>query len=167
MKIPFCSHPPPIDIHHNEYFDADQFTMTVDVARKAVILSRVAGMEGVELGGMEIESLVPEALKDCSVDEFMVRLSEFDNAMAKRVADVEDTPGCRLHYAAKVDVEAGKVTVGLLSCPSDHPFNTAGPDNLVAMTTNYYTRPLVVQGAGAGGDVTATGVLADILECCK
>jgi aspartokinase/homoserine dehydrogenase 1 len=139
----------------------------VDVARKAVILSRVAGMEGVELDGMEIESLVPEALKDCSVDEFMVRLSEFDDAMAKRVADVEDTPGCRLHYAAKVDVEAGKVIVGLLSCPSDHPFNTAGPDNLVAMTTNYYTRPLVIQGAGAGGDVTATGVLADILECCK
>ena len=41
----------------------------------------------------------------------------------------------------------------------------AGPDSMVSITTNFYTRPLVVQGAGAGGDITATGVLADILRC--
>jgi homoserine dehydrogenase len=52
-----------------------------------------------------------------------------------------------------------------LSCQASHPFNNAGPDNMVAITTNFYTRPLVIQGAGAGGDVTATGVLADILQC--
>eukprot|EP00934_Nitzschia_sp_Nitz4_P009204 Nitzschia sp. Nitz4//scaffold85_size83877//36060//37067//NITZ4_005226-RA/size83877-processed-gene-0.140-mRNA-1//-1//CDS//3329559128//9194//frame0 len=136
----------------------------MDVARKAVILGRLAGLKGVELADMEIESLVPEALRGCSVEEFMEKLSEYDAAMTERVAAVE-AKGGRLHYAAKVDVNAGKVGVGLLSCEAAHPFNNAGPDNLVAITTNYYTRPLVVQGAGAGGDVTATGVLADILQC--
>ena len=136
----------------------------MDVARKAVILARLSGMEGVELGGMDIESLVPESLRDCSVDEFLEGLSAFDNDFASRVAKVEEAGG-RLHYAAKVDVSQNKVTVGPLACEASHPFNNAGPDNMVAITTNFYTRPLVVQGAGAGGDVTATGVLADILQC--
>jgi len=136
----------------------------MDVARKAVILARLAGMEGVELSKMNIESLVPEDLRECSVDEFMEKLHNYDTATAERVAKVE-AAGNRLHYAAKVDVTRNKVEVGLLSCEASHPFNNAGPDNMVAITTNFYTRPLVVQGAGAGGDVTATGVLADILQC--
>ena len=136
----------------------------MDVARKAVILARLAGMEGVELSKMNIESLVPESLRECSVDEFLEKLNNHDGAMAERVASVEAAGG-RLHYAAKVDVKENKVEVGLLSCEASHPFNNAGPDNMVAITTNFYTRPLVVQGAGAGGDVTATGVLADILQC--
>jgi homoserine dehydrogenase len=55
-----------------------------------------------------------------------------------------------------------------MAVDANHPFNSAGPDNLVAITTDFYCpRPLVVQGAGAGGDVTATGVLADIMECTR
>eukprot|EP00747_Dinoflagellata_sp_TGD_P185733 gnl/TRDRNA2_/TRDRNA2_42425_c0_seq1.p1 gnl/TRDRNA2_/TRDRNA2_42425_c0~~gnl/TRDRNA2_/TRDRNA2_42425_c0_seq1.p1 ORF type:complete len:486 (-),score=98.42 gnl/TRDRNA2_/TRDRNA2_42425_c0_seq1:214-1671(-) len=135
----------------------------MDVARKSVILARVSGLEGVELSSMNIESLVPESLKDCSVDEFMAGLPAFDEEFAARVAAVE-AKGERLHYAGKVDMKAGKVTVGPLGCEASHPFNNAGPDNLVSITTNFYTRPLVVQGAGAGGDVTATGVLADIMR---
>eukprot|EP00565_Helicotheca_tamesis_P009143 CAMPEP_0185730628 /NCGR_PEP_ID=MMETSP1171-20130828/10517_1 /TAXON_ID=374046 /ORGANISM="Helicotheca tamensis, Strain CCMP826" /LENGTH=302 /DNA_ID=CAMNT_0028399719 /DNA_START=150 /DNA_END=1058 /DNA_ORIENTATION=+ len=136
----------------------------MDVARKAVILARLSGLTGIELGSMHIESLVPEPLRICSMDEFMKEMHLYDDELAKRVKDVEDSGG-RLHYAAKVDVINKKVTVGLLSCEDSHPFNRAGPDNMVAITTNHYTRPLVVQGAGAGGDVTATGVLADILQC--
>jgi homoserine dehydrogenase len=96
----------------------------------------------------------------------MDKLSEHDSAMADRVSMVEGAGG-RLHYAAKVNVKENTVEVGLLSCEASHPFNNAGPDNMVAITTNYYTRPLVVQGAGAGGDVTATGVLVDILQCAN
>jgi aspartokinase/homoserine dehydrogenase 1 len=138
----------------------------MDVARKAVILARLAGMKGVDLSEMSIESLVPEPLRECSVEEFMDKLSEHDSAMADRVSMVEGAGG-RLHYAAKVNVKENTVEVGLLSCEASHPFNNAGPDNMVAITTNYYTRPLVVQGAGAGGDVTATGVLVDILQCAN
>jgi homoserine dehydrogenase len=136
----------------------------MDVARKAVILARIAGLEGIELEGMDIDSLVPEPLRECSVEEFMAGLSAHDESFAARVAAVEQTGG-RLHYAAKVDVLHKKVSVGPLACDASHPFNNAGPDNMVAITTNFYTRPLVVQGAGAGGDVTATGVLAEILQC--
>jgi homoserine dehydrogenase len=137
----------------------------MDVARKAVILARLSGLTGIELDNMEIESLVPKALEDCSVDEFMEGLSAYNQDFAARVRAVEATPGCRLHYAAKIDVEKKEVTVGPMACEASHPFNSAGPDNLIAITTNFYTRPLVIQGAGAGGDVTATGVLSDILQC--
>lgn len=136
----------------------------LDVARKAVILARLAGCTNVELENMSIESLVPPSLRDCSVQDFLQNLPLHDAAMAERVAAVEAAGG-RLHYAAAVDVTTNTVTVGLQSCPASHPFNNAGPDNMVAITTNYYTRPLVIQGAGAGGHVTATGVLADILAC--
>jgi len=136
----------------------------MDVARKAVILGRLAGLEGVELSKMNIESLVPESLRDCPVDEFLSKLSDFDDEMAERVAKVEANGGV-LHYAAKVDVKHKKVEVGLQACEAKHPFNNAGTDNMVAISTNFYTNPLVVQGAGAGGDVTATGVLSDILQC--
>ncbi len=140
----------------------------MDVARKAVILARLSGLTGIELTGLDIESLVPKELEDCSVEEFMAGLSAYDADFAKRVAYIEEIPGNRLHYAAKVDVAEKKVTVGPMAVDASHPFNSAGPDNLVAITTDFYNpRPLVVQGAGAGGDVTATGVLADILECAR
>jgi homoserine dehydrogenase len=140
----------------------------IDVARKAVILARLSGLTGIELTGLDVESLVPKPLQDCSVDEFMAGLSAYDNDFAARVASIEKNPGNRLHYAAKVDVVNKKITVAPMAVDASHPFNSAGPDNLVAITTDFYSpRPLVVQGAGAGGDVTATGVLADILECTR
>lgn len=138
----------------------------MDVARKAVILARISGVSGIELSSLQIESLVPDSLKDCSVDEFMNGLSSFDNEFAARVQEVETIPGRRLHYAAKIDVAKKEITVGPFAAVAGHPFNNAGPDNLVSITTNFYNpRPLVIQGPGAGGDVTATGVLVDVLQC--
>jgi homoserine dehydrogenase len=138
----------------------------MDVARKAVILARTSGMTGIELEGLTVESLVPPALEHCSVDEFMNQLSNYDDDFSSRMKTT--TPGQRWHYAAKVDVTNHTVSVGPMAVDADHPFNAAGPDNLFAITTNFYNpRPLVIQGAGAGGDVTATGVLADILSCTK
>ena len=84
-------------------------------------------------------------------------------ALPTGVAAVEAS-GERLHYAAKVDVAAGTVEVGPQACNAEHPFNHAGGDNMVSITTNFYAKPLVVQGAGAGGDVTASGVLTDVLR---
>jgi homoserine dehydrogenase len=137
----------------------------MDVARKATILARVSGVKGIELAKLDVEALYPASLAEVSVEEFMKELPKYDADFAKRVADVE-AKGQRLHYAAKVDAKSGSVEVGPLAVAADHPFNNAGLDNMVAITTNFYPRPLVVQGAGAGGDVTATGVLADILKCC-
>ena len=140
----------------------------IDVARKAIILARLSGLTGIELEKLDVESLVPSTLRECSVEEFLNGLPAFDDEFAQKVSKIEETPGRRLHYAAKVDVLNKKVTVGPMAVEASHPFNSAGPDNLVAITTDFYNpRPLVVQGAGAGGDVTATGVLADILECAR
>jgi homoserine dehydrogenase len=140
----------------------------MDVARKAVILARLSGLKGdcVNIDKLKVESLVPKALEDCSIEDFLKGLPEYDEEFAKRVAKVEETEGSRLHYAANVDVGGSQVTVGPMACEASHPFNAAGPDNLIAIHTNFYSpRPLVIQGAGAGGDVTATGVLGDILSC--
>ena len=143
----------------------------LDVARKAVILARIAGLDAVELNDLVVEPLVPPSLESCSVQDFWSCLSEHDEEFARMIKKVEDErPGNRLHYAAKVDLMAkdpkNRVVVGPVVCEASHPFNSAGMDNLVAVTTNFYSpRPLVVQGAGAGGDVTATGILADILSC--
>lgn len=94
----------------------------------------------------------------------MIGLPAFDNDFTTIVAPIEKVPGNRLHYAASVDVSNKKV-VGPMAVDASHSFYIKCPDNLVAIMTKFYTRPLVVQGGGAGGDVTATDVLADILEC--
>ena len=98
----------------------------MDVARKAVILARVAGLKAVELESMDIESLVPEPLRECSVEEFMAGLPAHDEAFAARVAAVE-AKGERLHYAGKVDMRAGVVTVGPLACAVRAAMHPAAP----------------------------------------
>merc|ERR1712032_467712 len=109
--------------------------------------ARMCGMKNVELDTMDIESLVPESLKDCSVEEFLNGLSKYDDDFANRVSKVESDQK-RLHYAAKVDVANQQVIVKPLPVDLSHPFNHAGPDNIIAITTNYYQeRPLVIQGA--------------------
>ena len=94
----------------------------MDVARKAVILARVAGVVGVELADLAVESLVPAELQSCSVDEFLAGLPKFDAAFADRIA-TEEAAGRRLFYAAAVDVAAGKVSVGPLAVETSHPFS--------------------------------------------
>merc|ERR1740139_732622 len=115
----------------------------MDVARKAVILARISGLTGVELDALAIESLVPPALESCSVEEFLSGLSKHDDEFANKVKAVEATPGSRLHYAAKVDLMSknpkDRVIVGPMACEASHPFNGAGPDNLIAITTNFYS----------------------------
>ena len=74
---------------------------------------------------------------------------------------------CRLKFVAKLN--KGKASVGLESVPPDHPFyNLVGSDNItVFYTTRYSESPLVVKGAGAGGEFTASGVFADIIKASQ
>ena len=72
-----------------------------------------------------------------------------------------------LRYVGLIDVENKQVKAGLLEYPASHPFATSlgGSDNIISFTTQRYTpRPLLVQGAGAGADVTAMGVVADLMR---
>jgi bifunctional aspartokinase / homoserine dehydrogenase 1 len=139
----------------------------MDVARKAVILGREAGLD-LELGDLDVESLVPVALADASVDEFLERLADFDEPMAQRV-EAAARDGEVLRYVADVNVRDGKARVRLERFTTDHPFaNISLTDNIVQFVTRRYSEnPLIIRGPGAGPDVTAAGIFADLLRLCS
>jgi len=131
-----------------------------DVARKLLTLAREAGQTA-EPGAVTVESLVPDALRDASPDVFLDRLAVADGLWAERLAALP--PGHRLAYVGTLDGRG--LTVGLQTVGPDSPLAALrGTDSLVAFTTERYVRPVVVMGPGAGPDVTAAGVLADIVH---
>ncbi len=135
----------------------------MDVARKVIILAREIGMR-LELGDVEVESLVPQGLGDGSIDEFLSALPEFDNAMKSRWEEA-NAEGNVLRYVGRLSQSNG-ATVRLESLPADHPFGHLNlTDNIVRYVSRRYSdNPLVVQGPGAGPSVTAAGVFADLLR---
>ena len=134
----------------------------MDVARKTVILARELGYQ-TETGDIRVESLVPENMRELSSEEFLSRLSEMDDAMLKLYKDAEKR-GMKLRYVGRV--EGGQCSVSLEEYPLDHPFSQArGTDNVISFRTMRYDKqPLVIKGPGAGPEVTAGGVFADILR---
>ena len=135
----------------------------VDVARKLIILAREMGLT-LELADVQIEGLVPEAVQSCGIEEFMQRLPEFDRAMAETLAAAR-AEGQVLRYVGRID-SLGKATVGLTRLEAKHAFgNIALTDNVVRFATRRYCdNPLIVQGPGAGPEVTAGGVFSDLLR---
>jgi aspartokinase/homoserine dehydrogenase 1 len=135
----------------------------MDVARKLVILGREMGL-ALELDDVEVESLVPAALRDCSIDEFLERLPAGDAAMNARLAEARQD-GQVLRYVARLTA-AGKATVALERLRAGHAFaSIALTDNVVRFVTDRYCdNALVVQGPGAGPAVTAAGVFSDLLR---
>jgi len=134
-----------------------------DVVRKLVILAREAGF-ATEVNEVEVESLVPPALRASSKEEFMRRLPEMDLSMAERFADAR-AAGQVLRYVGSIDRD-GRARVGLETLPASHAFaHVTGTDNIVLFKTDrYLQQPLVVRGPGAGPEVTAAGVFADLLR---
>jgi bifunctional aspartokinase / homoserine dehydrogenase 1 len=135
----------------------------MDVGRKLVILAREMGLD-LELDDVRIESLVPESLRKGSVEEFLKQLSGQDQAMTDLFVQARGRDEV-LRYVGAVNPE-GQCSVELKSYPRSHAFaGTSGSDNIVAFTTQrYHTQSLIVQGPGAGPDVTAGGVFADLLR---
>jgi aspartokinase/homoserine dehydrogenase 1 len=147
----------------------------MDVARKLIILGREMGLE-LELADVSIESLVPAGLENGSIEEFMGRLPRHDAAMRERF-DAARARGKVLRYLGRLTCEGGSAdarastgvaTVGLVELDAKHPFaNIALTDNVVRFATRRYCdNPLIVQGPGAGPEVTAGGVFADLLRLC-
>jgi len=134
-----------------------------DVARKLVILARENGWT-TQLSDVQLESLVPPALQDMGVDAFMDQLDAFDAPLLHRL-ETARAQGQVLRYVAHLDA-SGVATVGLVALPSDHAFaHIRLTDNIIQFTTRRYKdNPLVVQGPGAGPEVTAAGVFADLLR---
>lgn len=135
----------------------------MDVARKILILARIAGAK-LNLSDLEPENFLPQsALKAKNVDDFFVQLEKENTHFAEMVSRAEKNTQ-KLRYIAQY--QNGKITIGLQAVDGSHPFyNLSGSDNVVALYTQRYNQtPLVITGSGAGAEVTAAGVLADILK---
>ncbi|WP_394421216.1 bifunctional aspartate kinase/homoserine dehydrogenase I [Tenacibaculum mesophilum] len=135
----------------------------VDVARKILILARESGYE-LELSDIENNAFLPEkSLKTTNNDDFYASLTEFESHFQQVYKEAADK-NCRLKYVAEFN--DGKASVGLQHIPFDHPFyNLEGSDNIVLFFTDRYpVNPLQIKGAGAGAEVTASGIFADVIR---
>ncbi len=134
-----------------------------DFARKLLILGRELGYH-LEYADVECESLVPESCRgEMSAAEFLDRLAEVDHWYTSELAQAA-TQGMTIAYTG--ELKEGRAKVGLKRVPVESPVaGLNGTENLVVFTTDRYLKtPLVVKGPGAGGEVTAGGVFADILR---
>jgi aspartokinase/homoserine dehydrogenase 1 len=142
----------------------------LDVARKALILARELGL-ALDLEDVALEPFVPARhLAEDDPEKFLQSLASVDAAIAARVAALKQE-GKLLRYLACIEPEAAgaKITVAPVGVDAAHPAAALrGAEAFVAFyTERYRDYPLVVRGAGAGGDVTAAGVLADILRLAQ
>jgi len=139
----------------------------LDVARKALILARELGLQ-LELHDVAVEPFVDASLlAEDDPERFLRSLASHDEPFAAKVQRLA-AAGRTLRYLVQIVPGAGgrKVRVGPVAVDADHPaVPLRGAEALVAFTTaRYRDYPLLVRGAGAGGDVTAAGVLADVLR---
>lgn len=141
----------------------------LDVARKLTILARLAGLKVESPTSFPVQSLIPKELESCaSGDEFLEKLPQYDDDMDKLKAEAEKE-GKVIRFVGSVDVPAKQVRVGLDKFDKSHPIAALkGSDNIIAFYTKRYgANPLIIQGAGAGGDVTAMGVTADLVKVLR
>lgn len=135
----------------------------MDVARKILILGREAE-QTLEFEDITIQSMVPEDCREAAtVEEFFQKLQAHDSEFEKLLKEAE-SKGEKLRFMATL--ENGKAKVGLNSLPNAHPFSSlSGSDNMILLTTErYLDRPMIIRGPGAGADVTAAGVFADVIR---
>lgn len=157
------------ELGYTEPNPADDLT-GLDVARKALILAREMGFS-IDLEHVKVTPLVPaDVLAAPSIDELFAALERYEGALRETV-DAARASGRTLRYLARIEPDPTSpngvyVSVGPIGVDAEHPASRLrGTEALVAYTTERYSEyPLIVQGAGAGGPVTAAGVLADVLK---
>ncbi len=140
----------------------------MDMARKLLILIRETG-NAMEMDDIDLQPFLPAScLAPGSIDDFFLALEKQDADLAvlreKATAELQ-----KLCYIAVYDAEENRAELSLQRIGPEHPFFTlSGSENIVAFTTAFYHEtPLVIRGPGAGLEVTAAGVLADIIETIR
>ena len=135
----------------------------MDVARKLTIIARELGQE-IQVGDFPVQNLVPEPLKKLEVEGFLCNLQKYDDEMLELYQETRSN-NQTLRYIASLDLN-GNASVGLEKVPADDALsNIQLTDNLVQFKSDRYAaNPLVIQGPGAGPEVTAAGVFGDLLK---
>ena len=136
-----------------------------DVRRKLLILARAAGV-ALEPEQVEVESLLPPALAALPAAQVDAALAQLDAPLAARLQQARGQ-GLSLCFVARLDGHGA--SVGLRALPADHPLaGGRGTDNRVAIRSDRYCgQPLLIQGPGAGADVTAAALLDDVLGIAR
>lgn len=138
----------------------------LDVARKLTILARLAGLPVESPTSFPVQSLIPKELETVSSgDEFLEKLPGFDSQMEETKSAAEKQ-GKVVRFVGSIDMASKSVKVGLETFDKSHPIAALkGSDNIISFYTKRYgNNPLIIQGAGAGGEVTAMGVTSDLIK---
>lgn len=141
-----------------------------DVRRKLLILARAAGVE-LEAGDVQVESLVPTRLSDATLETFDAHIESLDTPLRMHYQQAY-RDGARLRFVGRFEVAndgSCHASVGLRALPATHPLcGGSGTDNRVAIhSCRYREQPLVIQGPGAGAEVTAAALLDDVLKVVR
>ena len=136
-----------------------------DVMRKIMILAREPGQK-IEMNEIVNNSFMPASCMQGTVADFYAAMAK-EEAHFKKLVEEANAKGCKLKFVASY--KDGKASVGLQHIDPDHDlYHLYGKDNVVLFYTDRYKeQPLVVKGAGAGAEVTASGVFADIIRASK
>lgn len=134
----------------------------MDVIRKLTILARESGYQ-VEAADIQRRDFIPASLFEGTLDEFWQDLPALDASFEQKRRRLVDEGKCWRFVATWED---GHGSVGLKEIPQGHPFyELEGSNNIILLTTErYHDYPMLIQGYGAGADVTAAGVFADIMR---
>lgn len=133
-----------------------------DVMRKIMILARESG-EQFEIDDIKNSSFMPEACMQGTVEDFYREMHKHEKHFLSLYNKATEA-NCKLKFVASYD--NGTASVGLQQIPTEHPlYHLYGKDNVVLFYSNRYSeQPLVIKGAGAGAEVTASGLFADIIR---
>jgi aspartokinase/homoserine dehydrogenase 1 len=133
-----------------------------DVVRKILILAREAGYN-IEQGDVEVVKFLPDECFEGDINDFYNKVEKYDSLFEKQRMDLV---GQNKKWRFFATLDLGKARVELVSVDSDHPsFNLEGSNNIVLLTTERYRElPMVIKGYGAGADVTAAGIFADLMR---
>jgi aspartokinase/homoserine dehydrogenase 1 len=139
----------------------------MDVARKVLILARDAELS-LEFDDIQITPMLPAETQAWSLEEFLAKLPTLDPYFDAKLEEAANQSQ-RLFFAAHIDCEHRQASIGVRSVSAEHPFCALkGADNIVAFRSRRYAeQPLVIKGPGAGAEITAAGVFADIIRIAR